>query len=402
VRVFDRSDTSLAVGLVVGAILIFQQPLRGLLEVAHDVEQRYHVDLIPALTVLIGVFIFHEYRKRHQVKAEASAAAAEAAQARARSEELERLMTFGQALANALDHAALQQALWRYLPTFARDREIWLLTKKAEQWESVLHDAHTGSHTIDRLEPLAVQALAQDINIESEGTLVSQDICFPMIAGRAAVGVLGVKNLPALAQEERKALGAAAALVAIAVRNVQLLEETRERGVRDALTGCVNRAYALEALEKELRRAKRSGRPLSILMFDIDHFKTINDQMGHLCGDALLADVGAQLNRVLRTSDVKCRYGGDEFLVILPDTPAVGAEQVAECVRREIAQLVPRSGGGSIAISASLGVAVSVPGDLDPTALIARADEALYEAKRAGRNQFRLAALQPARDGSAA
>src|SRR5262249_56397969 len=163
----------------------------------------------------------------------------------------------------------------------------------------------------------------------------------------------------------------------IAVRNVQLLEETRERGVRDALTGCVNRAYALEALDKELRRAKRSGRPLSILMFDIDHFKTINDQMGHLCGDALLADVGAQLNRVLRTSDVKCRYGGDEFLVILPDTPAVGAEQVAECVRRELATLTVSSGAHTVHASVSVGVAASLSGDRSAAALVERAGPGL-------------------------
>ena len=126
-------------------------------------------------------------------------------------------------------------------------------------------------------------------------------------------------------------------------------------------------------------------------MFDIDHFKMINDELGHLRGDDLLRAVGAQLTRVLRSTDVRCRYGGDEFLVILPDTPTLGAQQVAECLRREIATLAMVAGDRRIAVTASLGVAAAAMDDLGVTALIERADEALYRAKRAGRNRFCVA-----------
>ena len=117
-RLITRSDASLVVGLIAGTVVIFQRPLRFVWEAALDVQERYHVDLLPALTIFAGVFIFHEARKRQQAKAVSLAAIAEAAQARMRSAELERLMAFSQALANALDPMALHQALWRHLPAF--------------------------------------------------------------------------------------------------------------------------------------------------------------------------------------------------------------------------------------------------------------------------------------------
>jgi len=127
-------------------------------------------------------------------------------------------------------------------------------------------------------------------------------------------------------------------------------------------------------------------------MFDIDHFKAINDDLGHLRGDELLRGVGELLSRVLRSTDVACRYGGDEFLVMCPDTPLLGAQQVAETLRREISGIVVGVNGMTRQVTGSFGVAASIPGEINPEALIERADEALYLAKRAGRNCFRVAA----------
>ena len=180
-----------------------------------------------------------------------------------------------------------------------------------------------------------------------------------MVAGGVVVGVLGVHDGAAIAGNHRKALGVASGLVAISVRNVQLLIETREHGLRDHLTGCVNRAYGLEALDRELRLARRSLQPLSILMFDIDRFKAINDELGHLRGDDLLRAVGAQLTRVVRSTDVRCRYGGDEFLIVLPATPLAGAQHVAESIRTVDA--IARDGGGRtgpIPVTVSIGVVI--------------------------------------------
>jgi diguanylate cyclase (GGDEF)-like protein len=125
-------------------------------------------------------------------------------------------------------------------------------------------------------------------------------------------------------------------------------------------------------------------------MLDIDHFKKVNDQYGHLGGDAVLAAVGAKLREVLRASDLKCRYGGEEFLVLLPETPLDGAKRVADTLCRDLANLPIRWQEHTISITASLGVAVAYRAEFDTPALIGRADAALYRAKHHGRNCVQL------------
>jgi diguanylate cyclase (GGDEF)-like protein len=387
----------LGVGLIAGTLMIFQQPLRYLFDVAEDIEIRYHIDLIPALTVLSVVFVFHQYRKRQQAKAEAVMAATEARQARERAEELECLVAFGRALAHALTLSALRHVLWRHLPRFTQERDVWVLVQQAGRWEALLDDAVPSAHgSFEALEALAVRASQQTAaDGHVEGMCVDDCACFPMVVAGQPVGVMGIHGAPALSPGQRRALGAAAALIAITVRNLQLFLESRENSFRDDLTGCFNRGHALTTLDAELRQAKRAKLPLSVLMLDVDDFKGINDQHGHLAGDRVLAVVSRQLTHVLRSTDFKCRYGGDEFLVILRDTPSPGAAQIAESLRREIATVSAPSGGRNLQITASIGVATAVPGELDVMALLARADEALYQAKRAGRNRWCVAA--PAR-----
>lgn len=378
----------MAVGLILATVIVFQQPLQSVLAFARDVELRYHLDLIPALVTLVGVFVFHVNRKRLQAKAEAAAAAAEAADARARADELERLNVFSRALSNARDRTALQQTLWQYLPALTGGREFWVLTTNGTT-EALVRDANSG-RTIEQMEAATHAAIAsQDTATPTfHGIPHDGDVCFPLYAGGNAVGVFGVRATIPLGPTERQVLGAVAVLVAIAVTTVAIFVETREHSVRDSLTGCFNRKHAFEVLDTELRRAKRNGLPVSLIMFDVDRFKTINDERGHLAGDAILGAIGARLNAILRTTDVRCRYGGDEFVIILPDTPALGAQQVAECIRREVASLRLEDDGGQLSVTTSLGVALAEPGELDGEALIARADEALYRAKRSGRNRF--------------
>jgi diguanylate cyclase (GGDEF)-like protein len=394
VRLITRNDTSLVVGLIAGTVVIFQRPLRFVWEAAMEVQDRYRVDLLPALTIFAGVFIFHEARKRQQAKAEMRAAAAEAAQARLRSAELEVLMTFSQALANALDPTTLQQALWRFLPAFAIERKFWVLTRRPDRWEAFLQDTTaTGRRPLEELEAIAERALSpQAVADERLVGVVEEDVlCFPMVAAGVPVSVLGIVDGGTMTSDQRRALGAATGLIAIALRNVQLFLETREHSLRDGLTNCFNRGHGLETLDGELRRARRSREPLSILMFDIDRFKTINDELGHLRGDDLLRAVGAQLTRLLRSTDIRCRYGGDEFLIILPATPLIGAQQVAESLRRQMATLAMVADGRTIPVTVSVGVAVAGSAELGVTALIERADEALYQAKREGRDRCSVA-----------
>jgi len=388
-HLITKNDASLAVGLIAGTVVIFQRPLRYIWETAWDVQQQYHVDLLPALTIFVGVFIFHEARKRQQAKAQAIAAEAEAAQARVRTAELEQLMVFSQELANALDPAALQRALWRHLPAFVGERDFWVLARRADGWEMLLPDtAATRSRPIEELEAIAARALSPEHLPDARLTgLVEGDVlCFPMVAGEAE-GVLGICSGDTIVGHQRKSVGAAATLLAIAVRNVQLLLEMRDHSLRDTLTNCFSRGHGLETLDRELALARRSKQPLSILMFDIDRFKTINDELGHIRGDDLLRAVGAQLTRVLRSTDVRCRYGGDEFLIVLPDTPPAGAQQVAESVRRKMGELAIVAGDKAIPLTVSVGVATAGPAELGVTALIDRADGALYQAKREGRNR---------------
>jgi diguanylate cyclase (GGDEF)-like protein len=170
-----------------------------------------------------------------------------------------------------------------------------------------------------------------------------------------------------------------------------LFQEVRENSLRDSLTGCFNRSHSLEVIDAELRRARRSQMPVSLIMFDLDHFKDINDRYGHLCGDAVLASVGGRMKEVLRGSDLKCRYGGEAFVVLLPETPLHGAKRVAETLRRELADKPIQWKGEPIAITASFGISVALPSEVDIQALLARADAALYRAKDEGRNCVRLA-----------
>jgi diguanylate cyclase (GGDEF)-like protein len=391
VRLIDRSDTSLAIALVASALVIFHQPLRILVDAAHDVEVRYHIDLLPGLTVLVATFGFHQYRKRQQARAAETAASLEAAQARARSAELERLVAFGRALGNALDLAAARQVFWRYMPAFAGERELWMMLRKADGWEPPVKDATAPSERT----PEALEALANEVltsperdTLQGEGIFVHTDLCIPMVVGESTVGVLGIRNTPAISPSERHALGAAAALLAIAIRNSQLIAETRENSIRDGLTGCFNRTYALEAIATELKRARRTRRPLALLMFDIDQFKMVNDEYGHLAGDAILSAIGARLLSMLRASDVKCRSGGDEFLVILPDTELSGAQHVATSLLDALSELRITVNDRVLSPTISIGVTVSQHGELDARVVIASADKALYDAKRAGRNRY--------------
>jgi diguanylate cyclase (GGDEF)-like protein len=165
-------------------------------------------------------------------------------------------------------------------------------------------------------------------------------------------------------------------------------QEAWATSVRDSLTGCFNRKHALEVMDRELRRSSRLKTPVSVVMFDLDDFKGVNDRFGHLCGDAMLRTIGERLRSALRGSDLICRYGGDEFLLVFPDTPAKGARHAIATLRRDFLEhpLVwhdPRLPlhDERLPIKASFGITTVKPGDMDVPAIIARADAALYRAK---------------------
>ncbi|TXT40032.1 MAG: hypothetical protein FD135_1705 [Comamonadaceae bacterium] len=173
-----------------------------------------------------------------------------------------------------------------------------------------------------------------------------------------------------------------------AEREVKALQEMlREQSTHDVLTGLYNRRYLEETLGQELVSAQRHGYPISVIMSDLDHFKAINDRYGHLAGDDVLRAFGALLKRHARGSDVYCRYGGEEFLLVLAQTTQNSALERAEQLRTALAAAPITSGAYSIVVTASFGVA-SFPDDGHTgDELIAAADHALYAAKAAGRNR---------------
>lgn len=172
----------------------------------------------------------------------------------------------------------------------------------------------------------------------------------------------------------------------LARRVQQQNEQLRALSATDGLTGLPNHTSWEQAVEREFARCRRSGHPSSVLMLDLDHFKSINDTHGHAAGDAVLRKVAEILRGILRAHDVPGRYGGEEFGVLLPGSDAAGAEAIAERVRRrlEAAAIGP---GRSLRVTASIGCAALDAGDAGAEAWIARADRALYRAKAAGRNR---------------
>ena len=154
----------------------------------------------------------------------------------------------------------------------------------------------------------------------------------------------------------------------------------------DGLTGVHNKRFLIDSLEREIPRGRRHQRPLSVLMFDIDHFKRINDTFGHLAGDYVLKELAQLVKSRLRPDDIFARYGGEEFCALLPETSLPGAGAIAEDVRRRVQERRFAFEQEVIPVTVSLGAGELHP-DMDATAFLKSADDRLYEAKRGGRNR---------------
>jgi diguanylate cyclase (GGDEF)-like protein/PAS domain S-box-containing protein len=228
-------------------------------------------------------------------------------------------------------------------------------------------------------------------------------VCVPLMAQTTALGVL---HLVESAQEGKpeSALGPQHALarrqlaftvadqIALALSNLRLQESLRDQAIRDALTGLFNRRYMQESLDRELRRAQRRRVPMGVIMIDIDHFKRFNDTFGHAAGDELLREMGALLQRQTRAEDIACRYGGEEFALILLDASAEDTEERAKLLREEAARLRVEYGHEPLGnVTISVGIAVFPDHGEVAEALLKAADAALYRAKASGRDRVMVA-----------
>lgn len=227
-------------------------------------------------------------------------------------------------------------------------------------------------------------------------------VCVPLAAQGETLGVLYVENRNPRHDASRDVLNSSFNLerqatsvgerISLALANLKLRELLRNQSIRDALTGLFNRRYMEESLTRELHRAERKERNVSVVMLDLDHFKVFNDSFGHQAGDMLLREVAGVLKTRVRAGDIACRYGGEEFALILAETDVEGACLCAEHIRQEIRQLQLHYRGQPLgAATISVGVAVFPEHGESAEELVRLADGALYRAKADGRDRILVA-----------
>lgn len=261
--------------------------------------------------------------------------------------------------------------------------------------EARRHERYNGAPWLRYMAPLRVEESCLECH-ERQGYRVGDvrggiSVAFPIddaeagkARARAVTFALFLATLAALAAVVWKLV------VGLQRRLAAAEARIREMAVTDELTGLRNRRHIQHRLDEELSRAARNRRSLSIAMFDVDHFKEVNDARGHDAGDEVLRSVAAMALRAVRASDLVARYGGEEFLVVLPETDAEGARVIAERLRTWIEAMRVDVPAGRVAVTASFGVAThrpDAPATPDGSALVRRADEALYRAKADGRNR---------------
>ena len=229
-------------------------------------------------------------------------------------------------------------------------------------------------------------------------------LCVPILAQGETLGILHFQSTDEAPQLEASELSfktTFAGQVGLSIANIRLREALRTQSVRDALTGLYNRRYLEEVLDREIRRAGRGAQSLGILMLDLDHFKHFNDTYGHDAGDAVLRETSAFLLKNVRAEDFVCRFGGEEFVVILPTADMDGSRARGERLRSNMRALTIMHQGKSLGmVTLSVGVATFPANGMSPKELMAAADAALYEAKRGGRDQVAVASPKTA-DGMA-
>lgn len=217
-------------------------------------------------------------------------------------------------------------------------------------------------------------------------------LCVPLTVQGEIFGVFCLAGAPAYTSDHQIGQLQLAVTVSESIKlslsNLKLREKLRAEAIHDPLTGLFNRRYLEEMLVRELHRARRRNSPLSLTMLDLDNFKRFNDTHGHDAGDALLRELGRLMRAKLRKSDILCRYGGEEFVIVLPDSSLVDAEQRIEQIRAQLKEVQIQHGDEFLpAPTLSAGIAQADEHNFDPSELLRAADKALYSAKNAGRDR---------------
>ncbi len=216
---------------------------------------------------------------------------------------------------------------------------------------------------------------------------IKNNLCAPLRSRRKIIGgiiIFNKKMIEVFSSSSKRLLSIFANQAAVAIENTLLYKKSQILSITDGLTGLYNHRYFQEQIQVELSRAQRYDLNFSLIIIDVDNFKQINDTYGHLAGDELLVKLSIHLKKVIRESDTVARYGGDEFVMLLPETPKEGAVIVGERIRKS---LVEEKIGGNIPVYVSVGVAAYPDDGVYSQDIIKKADVALYKAKEDGRNR---------------
>jgi diguanylate cyclase (GGDEF)-like protein len=252
------------------------------------------------------------------------------------------------------------------------------------------------AHSVRTRQPLLIPKiengnLPDDIRDEAEVLQFPQSaIVAPLILEGEVLGAISLESIveSAFTQADLSLLVSFAATVTAAIRNAQLHSEVQKLAITDALTGLYNRRGLFELGEREIERAHRFNRPLTAIMVDIDYFKQVNDNFGHAVGDEVLKLAAIALTNSVRKVDITGRYGGDEFVILLPEIDLDGGKIVAERLRERVKSTTLQTPLARVAVNISLGIAGITNGMVDLKSLLERADHALYLAKTSGRDQI--------------
>jgi diguanylate cyclase (GGDEF)-like protein len=224
--------------------------------------------------------------------------------------------------------------------------------------------------------------------------LTAKDTAEELIEGMEA-GADEYLRKPVNTQELRVRLRAGRRIIDLQEELVRARELLRKQATRDSLTELLNRGAMFEVLARELKRAERESNTLALLMTDLDHFKQVNDRFGHAAGDAVLREAARRMSACVRPYDAPCRYGGEEFVIIMPGCDLANATERAQHICAAIAGTPIHVPEGLLNLTCSIGVtATSGPAGFDSNALLREADEALYIAKSKGRNRLEVFASQ--------
>jgi len=384
-----------------GAPLIFQDRIIGMISLDSTQPRRFtaeHERLLAAFAVQVAIALENARLYQEAVRAaERTRVLHEVSQAIGASLNLEQLYT-------TIHHATerlmpCQAFLIALLDEENQELEDVYLVDRDGRWPGVRYSIKRGicGYVVRTGRNLYIEDLNEQIMREldtwyfgrTERTVRSV-LAVPLRAGERVTGVIAVQAYDphAYTETDIEVFEQLAANAAIALENARLFAETRRLAITDSLLGVYNRRHFFELAHAEIERARRYHHPLSVIMIDVDEFKRINDTHGHLAGDQVLRAMAARCKAELRTVDVLGRYGGEELVVLLPETDMTGAVEAAERLRAAIASEPIVVDGSAISVTASFGVASwSADQDTRLEDVLDRADRALYEAKRSGRNR---------------